>query len=178
MKIGIDVDNVLNNLIYVLLDHYNKAANDVLTIDDITDYKIDSFVKPKWRDRIWEFFADKNLWHDISCIPDSQYYIHRLIGDGHKIYIVTATHGADFFGKWRWIKRHFPEVKTDNIIRCVHKQLLNLDVMVDDYQENLKGGNYEKILLDYPWNVRYKYAYHAKNWQEIYEHINRIGGIR
>ena len=47
MKIGIDVDNVLNNLIYVLLDHYNKAANDVLTIDDITDYKIDSFVKPK-----------------------------------------------------------------------------------------------------------------------------------
>lgn len=59
------------------------------------------------------------------------------------------------------------------------KQLLSeLDVLVDDYENNLIDGNYSKILLNYPWNngindERYGII-RCNDWREIYNEICKI----
>ena len=45
MRIGIDIDDVLNNLTECVLEVYNKDSGDNLTIDKITEYDMKQFVK-------------------------------------------------------------------------------------------------------------------------------------
>lgn len=69
---------------------------------------------------------------------------------------MTATHGADLFGKWKWLKRNYPCIKTDNIIRLVNKQMPDLDYLIDDFQGNFIDCKYSGIMMAYPWNVDFK----------------------
>lgn len=156
MKIGIDVDNVCCNTTEVLLRVYNHDAHDNLQMSDMTDYKIDSFVKPHYKEKIPEYFYGNRVWKQIECIKDSQKYVQTLHDDGHELYIVTATHGADLFGKWKWLKRNYPCIKTDNIIRLVNKQMPDLDYLIDDFQGNFIDCKYSGIMMAYPWNVDFK----------------------
>ena len=62
MIIGVDCDNVLNNLTESVLKVYNEDYNDDLTPDDITDYYIENFVKPECKDNFYKLFTDKRVW--------------------------------------------------------------------------------------------------------------------
>ena len=61
-------------------------------------------------------------------------------------------------------------------ISIKHKQLLNVDVLIDDYLDNLIGDRkYCSICMDYPWNryfedngCTFRRVY---NWAGVYEII-------
>ena len=61
MIIGIDCDNVLNNLTEELIKLYNVDANDSLILSDIKRYRIDDFVIPEYKDKIKDYFLDKKF---------------------------------------------------------------------------------------------------------------------
>lgn len=48
MIIGIDVDNVANNLCEAVLSVYNEDSGDNLQLKDITSYYIKSFVQQRF----------------------------------------------------------------------------------------------------------------------------------
>ena len=56
MTIGIDIDNVLNNLCEAVLSVYNEEADDNLKVSDITKYNIENFVKPQYKDGFYKIF--------------------------------------------------------------------------------------------------------------------------
>lgn len=179
MKIGVDLDNTLNTMCETLLSIYNEDADDDLMLSDITDYKIDTFVKPDWQDKITTYFSDDLLWNKVGTVPMCQKYVKQLLDDGHEVYVVTSSHLYDMPVKYKWIKRKFPFIDRRNIITIQDKKLLKLDVLVDDYAENLYGGNFKKILLAYPWNENAENSMRegivrCKDWAEIYAVISRI----
>jgi 5'(3')-deoxyribonucleotidase len=49
--------------------------------------------------------------------------------------------------------------------------LSEIDVLIDDFYDNLIGGKYSKIVLDYPWNRNYDddkhFVHRCKDWFEI-----------
>lgn len=49
MKIGIDVDNVINNLTECVISVYNEDTDSDLKLTDIIDYDMTLFVKPRLR---------------------------------------------------------------------------------------------------------------------------------
>lgn len=60
------------------------------------------------------------------------------------------------------------------------KQMLggNIDVLIDDYVENIIGGDYFSILLSYPWNENFctshYSSYRCNDWNEINEALKTI----
>lgn len=173
MRIGIDIDDILCNTAETLLKFYNQDSGDNLKLSDLTNRNIYNFVQPKYKSKVYECSCGNRVWQQIQCIKDSQKYIQKLYDDGYELYIVTSTHGAVLFNKWKWINRNYPCIKADKIIRCVHKQLLELDYLIDDFQDNFIGGKCKGLILDYPWNVDFKQdnVKRVYNWKEIYHEL-------
>lgn len=155
MIIACDVDNVLNNLTESVLQIYNTDNNDNLTIKDIISYGIEEFVKPELQKDFHKIFLDKRVWKGISVIPGCVDVLKKYHNKGHKIYIVTATEPANMTKKAQWLQRTLPFLNIRKRLICLQeKQMLsgNIDVLIDDCLDNLLGGTYKKIVLDYPWN--------------------------
>jgi 5'(3')-deoxyribonucleotidase len=67
-------------------------------------------------------------------------------------------------------------------ISIKEKQLLSVNIMVDDYLNNLNGERtYYSICLDYPWNQtdeNISYFQRVKNWEEVVAAIDLYGNLR
>lgn len=74
--------------------------------------------------------------------------------------------------------KHFSFYRSSNLIVCREKQLLNLNVLIDDYQNNLIGGGYLGLLMTKHWNEHFA----AKcfgierifGWKEVPAIISRL----
>lgn len=174
LRVCCDLDNILNNLTETLLEIYNKDNNDNLTINDITEYKIDKFTKQNVK--ITDYFKSDELWMRVLPIKQSQEYL-KIINDDYDLRIISASHLGDMPTKYRWIKVFFPFLKRQQIWTVFDKQWVDCDILIDDFEDNLIGGNYHKILLDYPFNRNIddnqEGIYRAYNWQDIFMEIKR-----
>lgn len=99
MTIGVDCDNVLNNLTESVLKVYNEDFNDNLTTNDITDYYIENFVKPECKENFYKLFTDKRVWKGISVVENCVDVLKKWNDLGHTIYIVTSTEPANMLKK-------------------------------------------------------------------------------
>lgn len=178
MTIGIDIDNVLNNLCEAVLEVYNQDSGDNLLPQEITEYYIDNFVKPEFKENFKSYFLSRKVWKNIKLIPDCREYIKKLFDDGHEIIFITSTEYANAAKKASWLQKNFPFL---NIRKCLFiapkKQYFDIDFLIDDYPENLYNGKYEKILLNCPWNQKWEsdeHYYRCSNWETIYILIKEL----
>lgn len=182
MKIGIDIDETINNLYESVLNVYNQDSGDSLNPKDIKTYYIENFVKEEFKKDFYKYFTDKRVWKQVKIDEEAKKYISMLDLEGHIIYFVTSTEPENISKKASWLQREFPNINIrKRLIRCYNKQLLSgLDILVDDYKKNLIDGDYLKVLLDKPWNQnpkeyddKYQF-YRMTNWQNIYELIYNL----
>lgn len=175
MTIGVDCDNVINNLSESVLKVYNEDSGDDLQIRDITCYEMERFVKPEYRATFRKYFSDKRVWDNIEVLDGCISTLEKYHSLGHDIFIVTSTYPANVPMKAEWLQKVLPFLDINKQFICIHrKQLLSgLDVLIDDCHANLDYGKYKRILLDYPWNWNYGKSnsfiplIRCCNWQDI-----------
>jgi len=180
MKIAFDIDSILNNLTEAVLEVYNVDSNDNLTIDDITTYRIENFVKPEYKEDFPKYFIDKRVWKKVKPVKEAVDLVNKLHEEGHEIYYITATEPYNLYKKSRWLLRILPNIPVRAaLIRLEHKQLIDVDVLVDDNSDNFVGNcHYHKVLLDYAWNKNIDDAkeniIRCYNWDEIEKAIYKL----
>jgi len=178
LKIGSDIDNVLNNLTEVVLDIYNKDSGDNLKIEDIKTYKIDPYMKQEYMCKLKDYFHQ--ACSIVTPINDSQKYLEKIYNDGHEICIVTSSYFCDMTIKYDWIKKHYPFIKKDKVWVVHDKPMLKLDYLFDDRLANLIDGEYKKVLFSYPWNENMNKNTENKlgitrvhGWEEFYNVVSK-----
>lgn len=184
MKIGIDVDNVINNLTECVLSIYNEDTGSDLKITDITDYDMTMFVKPELKENFYRYFSDDRVWERLQ-IKDGAADCIEEIAKKHEIYFVTSTYPENVNRKAKWLSEHIRGVDVDKrLIVCHNKPLLEgLDILFDDYEPNLRGS-YTRVLMDYAWNqkpvdrdmsieeeIRWHSYFRVDNWSEFWSII-------
>lgn len=91
----------------------------------------------------------ENAWDDI-------WELSKLAGKGHEVYFITDRKGVDVKGQTeRWLRRFGYVIPTVLISANKHAVYsgLNLDVMIDDKPENLRGAAVPGLFLfNNPWN--------------------------
>lgn len=180
MIIGIDIDNVLNNLCEAVLSVYNEDAADNLKVKDIKTYYIENFVKLEFKENFNSYFLNRRVWKRIQLIEDCQKYIAKLFREGNEIIFITSTEPQNLPKKANWLKRNFPFINIRKALySCPRKQYMSgIDILIDDASHNLYNSNYKGIIFDYPWNRNFKEDninyFRAKNWKDIYDIINKI----
>lgn len=179
MIILCDIDNVVNNLTETILKIYNEESDDILTKEDITEYYIENFVKPQYKENFHEYFLRKEVWKKCELIPDCQKYISKLFNDGHDIYFCTATEMKNAPKKESYLQRTFPYINIrKKLIVCQNKKMIKADLLIDDCLNNFGGQPYG-IILDYAWNRngadKIECEWHrANNWEEIYQEVCKL----
>lgn len=158
MRIGFDVDDVVNNFFEVCLQELADKHNINYNCEAFTEFNVDNCIVPEHAQLLKEIFLDEAKWKKIVPPYDGLNTIDKLIKDGHEVYFVTACHPRTHYIKYLWLKEHFPQVPEDNYIFVGQnqKRMINVDILIDDNPNNLKGGLYYRVLFTKPWNMSAK----------------------
>lgn len=173
MKIGIDVDNVLNNFCESLIQNANLYFGMSATIEDVKSYDIHKNVS--CGKEIYSLIDEPHFFTNLTPLPYSQEVTKRLV-EQHELYFVTATYPNHVMDKASWLMLHFPHIPIENLIVTQHKNLVNVDLLIDDHIHNIVHFPNHTILFDYAWNRNFNTRYRAKNWLEIEKIIDEISG--
>lgn len=172
------MDDVLNNLVGSWVAELNNIHKLNVRKEDIVEWDFDQFFPSLTKEEMFAPLYKDIFWANLDAIPDSKYYLRKLIEDGHIVYIVTATFYQNIKIKMEWLLKNFPFIKENQVIVTSHKQLIKGDVLIDDAPHNLIDGDYKKILFEAPHNVQFNEtsigAIRAKSWDQVYKEINKI----
>lgn len=112
-------------------------------------------------EEIYAPFHDDCFWSSLQTSPVIRHFVRQLCEDiRYDVYIVSATHSNYIRHKYEFLQKYFEWIPYNKIIFCHNKQLLNLDIMIDDSPDNLINANYYGILIDKPYNQDFKEKQH------------------
>lgn len=172
LKVGIDLDMVLNNLNRKWVDFYNKEYNDNLTLEDIKTWGIDEYTKPECGKNIFKFLAIPGFFRDLDIQPNAQEVV-KWLQEHYEVYILSASHYAVTGDKGAWLTEHFPFINYQNIIFCHNKSLVKLDYLIDDYGKNLDTFTGQGLLFDTHHNQSDYRFLRMKGWLEVKEYFEK-----
>ena len=177
MKIALDVDGVLADVIQSWLN-YSNSIRDKISKHEITDW---DFWKKHQINR-YDFYAElsscwKN-WKEIPPTEDNLSLVTKNLSELGNVDIVTARErSTDSFVK-NWLEYH--DVSYDNYVSVIDgpmKADLDYDVFIDDSPLNalkIIQQNKKIILYSQPWNqhISEKEVFRISNLSEAIEKLN------
>lgn len=176
MKIGVDIDNVICTTSEAVIEYLNERLPITLSLDDINEYWMEKSIPEQYRWAVGLAFHDSAMWKKVKMIEGAAEGIETLYKKGDEIFFVTSTTPDNLKKKIKFLKRNLSFLSGDYInnhmITIKQKTLLNLDIMIDDYLDNLIGErSYYSICLAYPWNIKIiseePNFTRVKNWRDI-----------
>ncbi len=156
MKIALDVDGVLADIISVWLDQYNKSRKKSITSEDIVRW---DFWKELGFDK-YKFYEElSSCWSRWMEVPPMEQDIASAVEKLHSagtVHIVTARDASSTKYVKQWLEHN--GIKYNDyvpVLRGRDKADLDYDIFIDDSPHNVvgiasKGKN--ALLYDQPWN--------------------------
>ena len=176
----IDMDDVLENLVQCWTQALNARYGTSVLEKDITSWDIAAFFPSLTKAQIFDVLYDKMFWHTLCPIQNAPEVIKRLIKDGHKVRVVTASHYGTIEPKIKRFLALYPYLKWEDIIITSDKSVIKGDVMIDDGTHNLENTSCVKLLFDRPHNHTYPAEENGmvrmQTWDEIYHFITQMPG--
>jgi 5'-nucleotidase len=175
MIIGLDVDDVCASLIPKVLEIYNKSYDDNLTENQITQWDISKFVKPKCGKKIFKYFEKPKIYDDIVPVTFALDGITMLRKQGARIVYVTAALPGTMDCKFKWLKKWgFIENREDYIVAKDKKLISGIDMLIDDNYDNIASFPGYGVLYAKPWNMSFDYKPRINDWNDLIEKIRSI----
>ena len=151
LRIGLDVDDVL----YVC----NEYAISILRerhgdLPELNINKINSWgAQGNVLDERFAMFASPDFVSSQPLFPGAQKFVRELskIAD---VFFVTAVPPACMSARAERLAHDFPEVPTSNIVIGTRKDIMDLDILLDDAAHNISRSRATyPVLLRRPWNT-------------------------
>lgn len=171
--IGVDLDDVLWDLLGAWLQRYNTIVDGHVVPADIKSWSIEQYILPNTKEMLFYILEQKDFWKTVQPMSGAAEVLYRLMRDGYNVYIVTASSYKTLPAKLNHFFELFSFVRQDQVVVAKEKQLLDLDVMIDDNPENLCHASYNKLLFDRPSNqwVKKDDIRRVYTWAEIYQFV-------
>ncbi len=179
MKILIDMDDVLEQLVPAWVEYMNVHYGTNTKPEDVCDWNMTLAFPTVSPDIVYKAPLHDDFWDDVKPMPGADEALKKLIAEGHEIYVVTASYYQTLPVKmdnvlFKW----FPYLKWEQVIISSNKQIIAGDILIDDGPHNLTGGSYRKILFSQPHNRNFDEksvgAVRVHNWDEAYAEIQKI----
>lgn len=166
MTILVDIDSTITNFGEMLLLANNQLHNTNYRYTDITSYDwFDKTFPNPWKPTKYQCF-----WNTVEVNPAAVTVIERWVRQGHKVYLVTASHFNNMLGYK--IKRTLEPFNSNlinerNIVIAQDKSIIMGNVIIDDCVDNLY--NFDDVCICYkqPWNKKWPYPFRYNDWDKI-----------
>lgn len=193
MKIGVDLDAVVADMMSPLIDFHNKKYGTSFKISDHVTFSIEKIWKCTEEEaikRCFEFFQSDFL-NQIKPVSGAIEGINFL-SSRHKLHIITSRPHLLNKHTGSWIKEYFPKkFKSINHSNQFSKKgsikrkksdickELKVDLMIEDHLEfayDCASLNIKILLMNMPWNQTKKLPKNivrVYSWKEIINKINK-----
>ncbi len=165
MRLLLDMDGVLANLLAKWLATYNRDHDDAIGEDDLKSWGIWQWVKIGHR--IFDYLHEPHWFLDLEPMPGAIDGVQSLVNSGHEIFVVTAVPLASPTGlhdKSRWLEQHFPMIPRHHLIAAQRKDLVAGDLLLDDSPEHIDAFPGITVLYDHPYNRTFKSDHRVTSW--------------
>jgi 5'(3')-deoxyribonucleotidase len=169
----LDIDDVCANLIEKWLHLYELPSHHKLDREDVTDWDLSKFVKPEFKEKIYQIIEKPQIYNSIKPIDGALEGYNYLKSKEYDILFATYSTKGCAGRKFDWLLENGFEVDHNDYIEIYRKELLDVDFMVDDNYQNVSKTSGVGILYNAPWNKKYEWSIRANNWSDI---INIIEG--
>ena len=173
MTIAIDYDDVLAKCVEYAVELEAQKGN-------ILDYRtIDSWGKTgRATDAIFKYFASEEFFRMQPLYEGANEFIKELDKRGHEIVILTAIDPKFASLRAARIMNEFPQIKKENIILSSRKDLVHVDVLIDDAPHNLNDTPAKfPICFRRPWNEHLTGLISVFSYEEILSFIDRVSRL-
>jgi len=172
MSTALDVDDVLLECVPYAIRLANEKYHfdPPITIHEVTHWgKLDSRA-----DVIFEFLEDPEFFRNQPVIAGAKEFVHKLC-QLTEVFICTAIDPRFMGIRAQSIMEHFPEIPKENIIMGSRKDMVNVDILLDDGMHNIFTSNAAyPILLRRPWNQNATGMLAVNNYDEFLKLIDVI----
>jgi 5'-nucleotidase len=169
MRILIDIDDTLCDLVSTWLEIYNADYNDNLKRDQILSWDIGSYTKIGHKFYDYLTNPNINLYYAIEPFPYALEGIQLFRKLDYRIVFVTAY--DNYNRKWNWLNQHGFTDDMDEYVVAHDKSLIRGELLIDDKYDNIISFDGLGWLYNEPWNQQYMYSPRVNNWQKIMEKI-------
>jgi 5'(3')-deoxyribonucleotidase len=155
MRVFLDMDETLVNLVDPWLAILNEEAETSFTRDNTTSYSVEASFKSKLSmDEIFRPFSTPGFWTGLPPFDGAIDFVKRLHKKDFDIYIATipALGPVCHYEKEQWVMEHLPFIGRERLIFCHHKYILNGVALFDDNPKYLAQFGGSRLLFDKPWN--------------------------
>ena len=197
MIIGLDIDEVLAELLEAYLEYNNKRFNTRAQKRDMFSYsfrEVFGYSEEENQKRVLDFFKSE-YFQNIKPVKGAPEMVAQLAKE-HQLCIITARTKVIREETEQWLLKHFSDsFHCINLTNQWHgvgeKQLKSeigkrekIDILIDDSLHHARDcaseGIYVLLMdINYPWNqVSEKLPENIKrvhSWEEIVEEIDRYG---
>lgn len=189
MNIGIDVDEVVCDLLSVVLDSINSKWGFKPTVDIFSEYNFfansytscDTTNKSIAED-IVRWVNDSDYLYEVPPYPEVAAVVNDLLTKGHQVHFITARPKTALETTQKWFATHGIHYTSLHVIghgssKGVLGRELNLDIYIDDHvvnvEEVLEHTKAVNFLIDRPYNRWYtnKKVIRIDKLQDIYKYI-------
>lgn len=150
-KLAVDIDNTIWDLITPWIKLYNYYYDDNIQYSDIVEYDFFNIAKKATKDQIFKLLSIQGFWNLVEPYEYSVEYLDKLNNE-YDLYIVTSTSYRIAKEKLDRFFKLFPFINDSQLILTHNKDLINVDIIVDDYPKQLINKNCIKFLIDSPYN--------------------------
>jgi uncharacterized HAD superfamily protein len=188
MKLAIDIDGTIADLVSALLPQLNKHFNTNIQPEQVTDYNLASLYNiPQ---PIWEsFFRTQevnNIYRRLSPIPNSVDALNRIANLGHNILILTSRPVQYYHQTEKWLLDHnytfHALLHTNNAPKYHYARYYNCQLAIDDNPEDIYGyaaSNIDCIAFAQSYNEecdgRSEHILRCGDWNMIARYIEDVG---
>ena len=185
MKLAIDIDGVLLDIMVTYCEIFNNKHNTDYTKEDVTSWEFFKSWDISEKEAFEIFYSIYIDSMKVPFIDNKAPEILQRLNDCHDVYIVTARspeYKTPIIKKFRF-HNIFKGIHYKDLILLHHKPYdiklsLDFDVYVDDNPnlvDSIKNMVNKKLLLyDQPWNqnlILYKNTKRVFNWKDIEREI-------
>lgn len=152
LRVGLDVDDILYDCNAYALERLNRdlALDPPLSIYDIRGWGNTHTVA----DQRLRYFSDPDFVTSQPFLPGAQSFVRKLSRLA-EVFFITAVPPACMSARALRLARDFPEIPEQNIIIGNRKDMVKLDVLLDDGAHNItRTPATYPVLFRKPWNVQ------------------------
>lgn len=172
LTIALDCDDVLVPCIELAMNIKNKEYKfePPMVLDEITSWS----PAGKRSDCILECFNKPAFFKKQRPYEGAQDFVRKLC-DKAEVYIMTAVPVCAMGIRAEMIAKYFPEIPEDHIILTKSKEIVNIDVLLDDAPHNIINSSaHFPVVMKRPWNSELTGVLSVRNYDDFLTLVDEI----
>lgn len=165
LKVGLDVDDILFSCNEYAVELTNMAVNfdPPLTLEEIQQWEPSG----KRIDLRLEYFKDPVFFETQPVLPGAVAFVQAL-SEIAEVFFLTAVE-PEFMGiRAKKLQTYFPFIPKENIIMSSRKDLVEMDIILDDGAHNVTASKSSyPVLMRKPWNRHMTGCLAVNNYEEF-----------